>query len=158
MAPQVHSTQHCRTRTCLEPAVSGTHSSSKRAVRLPTVLPWSRQPIDQRRDPKTKKDQFNLQAPGGGDQGTVVGLLRAARCAHKLAQLDPARFSILNDTFDDDQARSSADYIEYSIQSFFMWVFVCARAAREPAALYMMPAGKPPPQGGCIVHSLPLID
>ena len=26
-------------------------------------------------------------------------------------------FSILNDTFDDDQTRSSADYIEYSLQS-----------------------------------------
>ena len=34
------------------------------------------------------------------------------------ASIPPERcFSILNDTFDDDQTRSSADYIEYSLQS-----------------------------------------
>ena len=83
-------------------------------------------PIEQRRDPKTytflktKKDR--LVARGGG-QGTVER--RGLMCyvlTNSPNSIPPERcfsimFSILNDTFDDDQTRSSADYIEYSIQS-----------------------------------------
>jgi hypothetical protein len=59
-----------------------------------------------------------LVARGGG-QGTVLGL--CAKCykvRNSPNSIPPERcFSILNDTFDDDQTRSSADYIEYSLQS-----------------------------------------
>ena len=73
-------------------------------------------PIEQRRDPKTKKDR--LVARGGG-QGTVER--RGLMCyvlTNSPNSIPPERcfsimFSILNDTFDDDQTRSSADYIEY---------------------------------------------
>ena len=45
--------------------------------------------------------------------------VRAACCAHQLTinSIPPERvFSILNDTFDDDQTRSLADYIQLSLQ------------------------------------------
>ena len=78
-------------------------------------------PIEQRRDPKTKKDQFDLQVWWREAAAKVPSwaymymyVLRAVLTD----SIPPERcFSILNDTFDDDQTRSSADYIEYSLQS-----------------------------------------
>ena len=76
-------------------------------------------PLEQRRNAKTKKDTFDLQLwwreaaskiPAGG-----VG----RRCCALCSPTRPTRscFSILNDSFDDDQTGSGADYIEHSIQS-----------------------------------------
>ena len=90
---------------------------------LRTRLPVNHQPcikpIEQRRDPKTKKDQFDLQvwwreAAAKVPSWAYMYVLRAVLTD----SIPPERcFSILNDTFDDDQTRSSADYIEYSLQS-----------------------------------------
>ena len=77
-------------------------------------------PIEQRRDPKTKKDQFDLRVwwrEAAAKVPSWAYVLRAV-LTNSPNSIPPERcFSILNDTFDDDQTRSSADYIEYSLQS-----------------------------------------
>ena len=77
-------------------------------------------PLEQRRDSKTKKDTFDLQLWWREATAKVPSWAYVLRAmlTNSPNSIPPERcFSILNDTFDDDQTRSGADYIEYSLQS-----------------------------------------
>ena len=77
-------------------------------------------PLEQRRNAKTKKDTFDLQLwrrPRSRRGRSRAEVLRAV-LTNTPNSIPPERcFSILNDSFDDDQTGSGADYIEHSIQS-----------------------------------------
>lgn len=76
-------------------------------------------PLTQRRDAKTKKDTFDLQVwwcEAASKIPSWATVLRAV-LTNSPNSIPPERcFSILNDSFDDDQSRSNADYIELSIE------------------------------------------
>ena len=77
-------------------------------------------PKVERLDPKTKKDTFCLQQWWRANAEKVPSwayVLRAV-LTNSPNSIPPERvFSILNDTFDDDQTSTHADLIEYSLQS-----------------------------------------
>jgi hypothetical protein len=81
-------------------------------------------PMEQRLDAKTKKDTFDLQAWWREAAAKVLSwayVLRAV-LTNSPNSIPPERcFSILNDTFEDDQTSSAADYIEYSMQPQYMY-------------------------------------
>ena len=70
-------------------------------------------------DAKTKKDTFDLQVwwcEAASKIPSWATMLRAV-LTNSPNSIPPERcFSILNDSFDDDQSRSNADYIELSIE------------------------------------------
>ena len=76
-------------------------------------------PRAQRLDPKTKKDTFRLGKWWPENSKVVPSwayVLRAV-LTNSPNSIPPERvFSILNDSFDDDQKRAHADYIELSLQ------------------------------------------
>ena len=79
-------------------------------------------PLEQRRDSKTRKDTFSLKEWWAGNSEKIPSwafVLRAV-LTNSPNSIPPERvFSILNDTFDDDQDSSYADYIELSLQLQF---------------------------------------
>ena len=77
-------------------------------------------PLEQRRHAKTKKDLFDLQVwwREAASKIPAWAVVLRAVLTNSPNSIPPERcFSILNDSFDDDQTSSSADYIEHSIQS-----------------------------------------
>jgi hypothetical protein len=76
----------------------------------------------QRLDSKTKKDTFDHCDwwRANGDKVPAFKYVLRAVLANSPNSIPPERvFSILNNTFDDDQHRAFADYIELSLQLQF---------------------------------------
>ena len=79
-------------------------------------------PLEQRRSAKTKKDTFSLIEwwRTNGDKVPAFKFVLRAVLANSPNSISPERvFSILNDTFDEDQKSALADYKELSLQLQF---------------------------------------
>ena len=76
-------------------------------------------PLSQRRHPKTQKDTFDMGDwwRANGDSVPAFKYVLRAVLTNSPNSIPPERvFSILNNTFDDDQHRALADYMELSLQ------------------------------------------